>query len=141
MYYKIRDFIRGLKNFWIFKREIYTFKWWDYTFIYRLMGKALGEMEKGFNSNRALSCVAPNRAKEIKIARILLKRIEQDEYASPEEKRLWEKVLKRKPLFPLSLTEEERKFLRKEYDRQEQQKKQDLEHFCKLFMKSRGWWD
>ena len=36
----------GLKNFWIFRKEIYRYRWWDYEFFMNTLESRLTHMEK-----------------------------------------------------------------------------------------------
>jgi hypothetical protein len=39
--WRIREFFVGLRNFWYFRKEIWNFRGWDYTFQLRLWRKSL----------------------------------------------------------------------------------------------------
>ena len=40
----MKNFIKSLKNFWIFRKVIWNFRWWDYHFTLSMMEKCLEVM-------------------------------------------------------------------------------------------------
>jgi len=44
--YPIRRFLRGIRNFWYFRKEIWEFAWWDYSYFNNLQRKALKEYQR-----------------------------------------------------------------------------------------------
>ncbi len=43
-WYPLKNVFRGVRNFWYFRKEIWRFRWWDYSFFMDLQKKALEDM-------------------------------------------------------------------------------------------------
>lgn len=48
----MRNFLKGIKNFWKFRSEIYNFRNYDYIFTLKILKKALEEQREGMEMYR-----------------------------------------------------------------------------------------
>lgn len=106
----------GLKNLWIWKGIIWHDQQFDYTFLLIILARKLELMESDIRDYG--HCLYAHRtSEEIKTARLLIKRIEKDDYTY--------KI-----------------FGKKDYNHPEYLIKQDIEYFTKIINKKlRTWWD
>jgi hypothetical protein len=73
----------GISNLWTWRKVIWNDYWWDDSFIFALLHKKFELMENNFRKNSY--CVDGEKiADEIKIAKILCKRIIYEDYDSEE---------------------------------------------------------
>lgn len=87
----IKRFFRGIKRIWDFAPIAYKDQDWDHTFLYDLLIFKLNRMEKFFNSGNAMCSGNERRAKQMRYAIFLLKRIKEDRYHEDEYDALEEK--------------------------------------------------
>lgn len=131
---------------------------WDYTYIYDLMAYKLKRIEK-YLKNDTICVGSQRQSRQVKICRILLERLLEDNYCEQEWKKHEEKwgELKNKngKKYKSSVevifyrdkcrTEEDKNLERKESDylwnKEEEMRKGDLEMFWRIFKKyHRHWW-
>jgi len=121
LYHLYIDYIwmpfNGFRNLWTWKKIIWQDAQFDYSFMLRILIKKLELMENGFRLHGC--CTNSERvAKEIKILRLIVERIERDEYVLFE------------------------RFGKPDYKHGEYLARQDLEYFGKIINKKlRCWWD
>ena len=94
IYIQIKYFLKGLRNFWEFRKLVFHHKDWDYSFSLRLFGfglKRLGDfLEKNgteVEETRMLKVSKIKRAVEI------IKAIEEDTWLSLAEEKLGKKIV------------------------------------------------
>lgn len=50
----MRSFAEGLRNLWIFRRVVWRFRWWDFSFQEEMIDKMLEICEKKWSESRYL---------------------------------------------------------------------------------------
>jgi hypothetical protein len=153
------DIPRGIKNIFIWAPVIWKDRQWDSYFLFKLLHKKLALMEPVLRNGHCVD--GSKRADEIKICRLLAKRIADDNYHDnvflhherkwgeldmrfvPTEDKNYSRVeIERENAKTDKEKEQERKESNYLYKRVEQMKKQDLDYMFKLMSrKSLGWWD
>ena len=76
----IRSFFR---NLWFWRRTLWEDRWWDYTYIFCLLGRKFQQMEEGF-LHKGVSKDAEREARKIRICRLLCERISEADYEPPD---------------------------------------------------------
>ena len=78
--YRIKQFFVGLRNFWYFRKEIWRFRDWDYTFQLRLWRKSLIPLRDSILKGYEVKDTRDQKAEAIQEAINLLDRIIDDRY-------------------------------------------------------------
>jgi len=86
--WRIKSLFRGLYNFWYFRKEIWNFRDWDYTFQLRLWRKSLIPLKECIPNGYELSEHRMQKVVAIQEAIDILDRIIKDEYLNDAEQRL-----------------------------------------------------
>jgi hypothetical protein len=86
--WRIKSLFRGLYNFWYFRKEIWNFRDWDYTFQLRLWRKSLIPLKECILNSYELPEHRMQKVEAIQEAIDLLDRIIDDEYIDIAEKEL-----------------------------------------------------
>jgi len=78
-----------LKNIWIFRKELWEYRWWDYRFTLNLFEKSLSVLEKGLDS-KGMEVREMRDAKVRSIRRVLeiLKNNREDNFIERAEAEL-----------------------------------------------------
>ncbi len=157
MFRKIRDQYYSIKNGILNIMRWFSIIWedrdWDYYYIFALLYHKFNNMEKFFRSDKVWSAKASEVADELKIAKLLCKRIMEDKYTDnaliPVEQKYGELKWHIEPseyrnfntiIFDESF--EERKARDKAYKHSEYMENQDIEYLMKYIKKNiRKWWD
>lgn len=120
-WYKTYDFFRRgipnfVKNVWFFRKELWNFRGWDYSYNLQLFARSLEGTSNllEFHGNE-VEKTRTKKVGKIKRAIYLLHRIRTEEYILDAEKELGE--LKNTDFFSLEDTNEEREHNRKVFDR------------------------
>lgn len=50
----MRSFVEGLRNLWIFRRVVWRFRWWDFSFQEEMIDKMLEICEKKWSESHYL---------------------------------------------------------------------------------------
>lgn len=66
----MKKFIKSLKNFWTFRKVIWNFRWWDYTFTLDMMKVCLKEMSDNLET-KGLEVDEPRLKKVAKMRRAI----------------------------------------------------------------------
>lgn len=120
-WYKTYDFFRRgipnfVKNVWFFRKELWDFKGWDYSYNLQLFARSLESTSDLLeNYGNEVEKTRNKKVGKIKRAIYLLHRIRTDEYISDAEKELGE--LKNTDFFSREDTNEEREHNRKVFER------------------------
>lgn len=120
-YYEIKN---GLKSLWYWKGVIWRNRAWDYCYIFKLLDHQFAQMEKCIREGYNVK--ANDIADKIKLARLALKRLEQDDY-----------ILQEDPIFRKNKKYKAR-FGHYYYDSYMRQ--QDLDYVLKLMSKYLFYW-
>lgn len=156
-FYNLKNGIRNLVS-WV--PVIWGDHDFDYHYLLRIMHHKISMMEKFFNSDDTHILDADEVAKDLKVCRILLKRIIDDEYilnaTEPLDKKWGDLKIWSEPTDNPNFTSVEvgrphlseknqviaKKAQRRANEHSENMKQQDLEFFVKIFRKKLfGWWD
>lgn len=152
----IKKFTRKILRVFRWAPAVYRWELWDYSYTYGLMGFIFQELQDFYGDREKVHMIEPARLKilkEITIAKILLQRLQNDEYPDFEYDALQPSEINFIPintgeLFKLKLefnsVEHEKQYhnlMKNYFDRQSMLRKQDLAYFGKIFCKSPGWWD
>lgn len=86
--WRIKSLFRGLYNFWYFRKEIWNFRDWDYTFQLRLWRKSLIPLKECIPNGYELPEHHMQKVVAIQEAIDILDRIIKDEYLNDAEQRL-----------------------------------------------------
>jgi len=153
--WKISNIRLGIKKWSYFLPVIWRDRQWDESFFFRILEVKLKLMEDYFK-NYGISVDAEKDAHNIEICRNLCKRLHEQDYTNPYEKR--NKLVLSRPLTTEPIknkegktvaerivfhdTESERKYFLLADDHEQYLEKQDIEYLCKILQKHvRGWWD
>lgn len=123
LYYNV---VYGFKSLWCWKGVIWHNRAWDYCFIFYILDHQLAQMEECIRNGYNIK--ADEVADEIKLARLCLKRLIQDDY-----------ILQKDPVF-----KKDRKYLNKIDNKFfcDYMRNQDLKYLFTLIQKKiLGWWD
>ena len=86
--WRIRQFFKGFHNFWYFRKEIWNFRDWDYTFQLRLWRKSLVPLRDCILTGVEVPEHRMKKVVAIQEAITLLDRILDDVYLEEAEQRL-----------------------------------------------------
>jgi hypothetical protein len=86
--WRIREFFVGLRNFWYFRKEIWNFRGWDYTFQLRLWRKSLIPLRDSILNGYEVRDTRLMKVEAIQEAIDLLDRIIDDVYMDMAEAEL-----------------------------------------------------
>lgn len=75
---KFNYFKTGISNLWNFRKVIWRFRWYDYTFISNIMYQIFDELDK--NWDKSIHVGYKKEHKNIKITKEILKRISDEDY-------------------------------------------------------------
>lgn len=120
-WYKTYDFFRRgipnfVKNVWFFRKELWNFRGWDYSYNLQLFARSLESTSDLLeNYGNEVEKTRNKKVAKIKRAIYLLHRIRTEEYILEAEKELGE--LKNTDFFSREDTNEEREHNRKVFDR------------------------
>jgi len=125
-FFILRRMLRRIKIFFCWWPVIWRDEQWDEFYLFEILRFKFKLMEKFFESNDSLSPDSKQRAKEIKICRILCERLIKHDYTTP-----WDKLEDTVFLWL-------QKFERREY----YMPQQDINYLCKMIQKHvQKWWD
>ena len=79
----VRVVSKGLMNFWRFRKVIYNWRWWDYSYTFNMLVEMLKDMEEGQRIAGHSTC-HKNVARDIQICRVSLQRLLDDDYYPDE---------------------------------------------------------
>lgn len=135
-WYKTYDFFRRgipnfVKNVWFFRKELWNFRGWDYSYNLQLFARSL-ESTSNLLEFHGYENEKTKNKKVAKIKRViyLLHRIRTDQYISDAEKELGE--LKNTDFFSREDTNEEREHNRKVFDRATELENMEYEELWKI---------
>jgi len=83
--WRVRVFIRGLYNFWYFRKEIWNFRPWDYSFQLRLWRKSLIPLRNTILNGYEVRDPRMSKVRAIQEAIDLIDDILEDDYISVAE--------------------------------------------------------
>jgi len=83
--WRVRVFIRGLYNFWYFRKEIWNFRPWDYSFQLRLWRKSLIPLRDSILNGYEVRDPRMSKVQAIQEAIDLIDDILEDDYISVAE--------------------------------------------------------
>ena len=83
--WRVRSFFRGLYNFWYFRKEIWNFRGWDYSFQLRLWRKSLIPLRDSILNGYEVRDPRMSKVQAIQEAIDLLDNIIEDDYISVAE--------------------------------------------------------
>jgi len=86
--WRIREFFVGLRNFWYFRKEIWNFRGWDYTFQLRLWRKSLIPLRDSILNGYEVRDTRLMKVEAIQEAIDLMDRIINDVYMDMAEAEL-----------------------------------------------------
>ncbi len=122
---------------------------WDYAWIYRLMAYKLERVEKCL-ANDKLHENAERYARQVRVCRILLERLEKDEYCEKELEEYYQRwgkaeFLNNALVKSKVVTEQDRlesaEEIRRIFTKEEERRTRDLDTFWLVFKKyHRHWW-
>lgn len=156
---KIRGFFRnivnGITNLIKWTPVIWQDRDWDQWYLYSVMHKKLLLMEKFHNSNHTWSSTAKSTAKQIRLCRILCKRLMDNAYIINATMFPYDKLYNDDDYFTFepvpgtnysrlveTETPEQKKMFKKACKHSEYMQKQDRELLFKTMSKYiDGWWD
>lgn len=115
-FYKIKG---GIKSILFWLPVVYKDRWWDHSYLYRILRHKLYQIETEFIS-KGVAVHTENELKKIKICYLLLDRLANDDYSN---------IIKEKNI-------------RKSFEKEEYMIKQDLDLLFNIMRKNiRTWWD
>ena len=122
-WYKVKDFFRGIKpgigNIIEWFTVIYKDRWWDHSFLYRILSFKLRQIERNFRG-RGVAVHTEKELRKIKTCYLLLDRLINDDYVSYKRG----------------------DNIRKSHEKEERMINQDLDLLFKIMRKQiRVWWD
>jgi len=155
MFNFIYSFKQGIKNLINWFSIIWSDRDWDHHFFYKILHQKLYNMENFFNSNNACGANSKKDAQNIKVARLLCKRIIDNDYLSnaqvPYDKKYdsnnfmtIEPCKDGSGLSYCKFTEDEKemKLYRRCSDHSDYMEKQDKDYLFKWIKKYiDGWWN
>lgn len=154
--YRLKRIIRKILRFLRFAPAIYHWEPWDFCYTYELMEYIFSELHNFYNNPKNVHIADSSRlriAKEIFIAKNLLKRLRENEYHDPEFIAFKKPEWLHHPLpdnkgirveFKFDSEEHEKTYrimMARHFEREARLQKQDLDYFGKIFKKTPGWWD
>lgn len=154
--FRLKRTIKKILRLIRFAPAIYRWEPWDFCYTYELMEHIFGELHNFYSNPKNVHMIDSSRlkiVKEILIAKILLKRLREDEYDDPEYTAIKKPEWIHHPLpdnkctrleFKFDSEEHEktyRKMMARHFEREARLQKQDLDYFGKIFKKTPGWWD
>jgi hypothetical protein len=141
----MRKFIKSLRNFWTFRKVIWNFRWWDYTFTLDMMKVCLKEMSDNLET-KGLEIDEPRLKKVAKMRRAIeiinnMKGIDHIETAEKELGELFIEPFEFKPSeshpdsFELvdNKTSEQKEHNKKVYDRAREIEEQEWAELWYIF--------
>lgn len=151
---QLRALYFGVQNLWRWLPIIWQDRQWDQSYLFWILQLKLSLMEKYFDSDKSVSTDHKRQAAKIRICRLLVDRIQLNDYTTPFDVRdeprskLWSNTfdnsmslstdnIVRRDDSPL-----ETKIFNWKIEHEELLEKQDLELLFKLMNKHIcGWWD
>jgi len=150
MIWRIRRFFRKIVLLARWLPVIWRDQPWDECFLFSLLQFKFQLMEEFYNSNMAMSADAKHVAKQVRICKLLCKRLIEEDYTSPWEDRNFKAfdqfdfVDEGKGVLRLvdNCTDLERKYIDWGFKYKEKMIQQDIDLLLRIIKKQvRTWWD
>jgi len=146
------DIAHFLKNIWRFRKELWSYDWWDYRFTLNMLERSLTIMEKGM-SEKGMEVSESREPKVMKMRRALelLKNSRKDNFIDRAEQELGELKLSEWQFELLENgnhkliddeSEEDKEHNHKVYQRAREIEEKEWKELWKIVNGDlRGWWD
>jgi hypothetical protein len=146
------DIAHFLKNIWRFRKELWSYDWWDYRFTLNMLERSLTIMEKGM-SEKGMEVSETREPKVMKMRRALelLKNSREDNFIDRAEQELGELKLSEWQFELLENgnhkliddeSEQDKQHNHKVYQRARQIEEKEWKELWKIVNGDlRGWWD